>query len=142
MGPRSVRKIPRVRLQSSLSPAARGHHQAYSVGYGQLGVPAEARSRDFFDQGNSGCTSRVSSALGFPSKRSAEIAPDHRKSSEGTFCPANEDSMETRFNIALCLYYWYFSSALGNGGNRFPLPAPAPESPEIKSRHCWLEACR
>ena len=62
----------------------------------------------------------VSSALGFPSKTSAEIAPDHQKSSEAAFGLAREDSAQTRINIALSLHWWYFPAALGNGGNRFP----------------------
>ena len=42
------------------------------------------------------------SALGFPSKTSAEIAPDHRKSSEATLDWEEGDSGQTRINIALC----------------------------------------
>jgi hypothetical protein len=41
------------------------------------------------------------SALGFPSKTSAEIAPDHRKSSEATLDWEEGDSRQTRINIAL-----------------------------------------
>ena len=67
---------------------------------------------------------RVSSALGFPSKTPPEIAPDHRNSSEAALGLTREDSAQTRINIALSLYWWYFTAALGNGGNRFPLPAP------------------
>jgi hypothetical protein len=67
---------------------------------------------------------RVSSALGFPSKTSAEIAPDHRESSKMLFGPIGKDSAQPRINIALCKDWWCFPAALGNGGNRFPLPAP------------------
>jgi hypothetical protein len=67
---------------------------------------------------------RLSSALGFPSKTSAEITPDHPKSSEAVFGLTREDSWQTRINIALCQYWCYFHDALENGGNRFPLPAP------------------
>jgi len=42
------------------------------------------------------------SALGFPSKTTAEIAPDHPKLSEGAFAPRSEDNAETRITIALC----------------------------------------
>ncbi len=81
--------------------------------------------RDFFDQGNSGRISRVSSALGFPSKTSAEIAPDHPKLSPGRFRAVCRKARKTRINIELCRVKWYSPAALGNGGNRFPLPAPA-----------------
>jgi len=64
------------------------------------------------------------SALGFPSKSCAEIAPDHRESSRRIFGARFEDNAQTRINIAACLHSWYFHGALENGGNRFPLPAP------------------
>jgi hypothetical protein len=66
----------------------------------------------------------VISALGFPSKTSTEIAPDHRKLSDRTSRLNRDGRAQTRINIALCKYWWYFRDALGNGGNRFPLPAP------------------
>ena len=68
---------------------------------------------------------RVTSALGFPSKTSAEIAPDHLKLSHHIFGPTTEQNVQIRANIALSLYWCYFLAALRNGGNRFPLPAPA-----------------
>jgi hypothetical protein len=66
----------------------------------------------------------VSSALGFPSKTSAEIAPDHRKLPDLASGLNREDRAQTRINIAPCKYWWHFHDALENGGNRFPLPAP------------------
>ena len=64
-------------------------------------------------------------ALGFPSKTSAEIAPDHRKSSDHVSGLTRDDRAQTSVNIALCRHRWYFQPALENGGNRFPLPAPS-----------------
>ena len=46
---------------------------------------------------------RVSTALGFPSKTSAEITPDRPKSSEAAFVLARGDSVQARINIALYL---------------------------------------
>ena len=43
-------------------------------------------------------------ALGFPSKTSAEIAPDHLKLSQGTSRGTMGDSAQTRINIAVFLY--------------------------------------
>ncbi len=46
---------------------------------------------------------RISSALGFPSKTSAEIAPDHLKSYEDAFTQTSGDSVQTSINIVLYL---------------------------------------
>ena len=43
------------------------------------------------------------SALGFPSKTSAEIAPDHRKLSDGASRSNTDDRAQTRITIAVCL---------------------------------------
>src|SRR5262249_45145188 len=72
----------------------------------------------------------INCALGFPSKTSAEIAPDHRKLSPGTFRVPTQNNAQTSADIAVCLYWWYFHDALENSGNRFPLPAPAKEAKE------------
>ncbi len=47
---------------------------------------------------------RASSALGFPSKTSAKIALDYRKTSEAAFGLTREGGVQTRINIALCRY--------------------------------------
>jgi hypothetical protein len=63
-------------------------------------------------------------ALGFPSKTSTEIAPDHPKLSDRASRLSSDNCAQTLINIALRKYWWYFHDALENGGNRFPLPAP------------------
>jgi hypothetical protein len=67
---------------------------------------------------------RVSSALGFPSKTSAEITPDHRKLSQYIFGAQTQNNAQSRISIAVCHYWRYFHDALEKGGNRLPLPAP------------------
>ena len=57
-------------------------------------------------------------------KTSAEITPDHRKSSEASFALTRKIAAQTRVDVALCPDWWYFPAAFGNGGNRFSLPAP------------------
>ena len=74
------------------------------------------------------------SALGFPSKTSAEIAPDHRELSDGTSGLNKGDSAQTRINIAVCTYWCYFHDALENGGNRLPLPAHPPKPRGTRAR--------
>ena len=74
-------------------------------------------------------------ALGFPSKTSAEIAPDHRKLSDGASGLNWDDRPQTRINIAVCKYWWYFHDAFENGGNRFPL-LPSPAKHEHLLSHC------
>src|SRR5215475_15686034 len=75
-----------------------------------------------FDEGESEQSASVS-ALGFRSKTSAEVTPDHRKSPEGSFHQSGRKARQASSTIALCPDWWYFTGALENGGNRFPLPA-------------------
>jgi len=63
-------------------------------------------------------------ALVFPSKTSAEIAPDRPKTSGGGFRWLRGRDAETRISIEVYQHWWYRETALGKQGIRFPLPAP------------------
>src|SRR5262249_48846532 len=87
-------------LKASNSGFGVGHLRVRTKAAGQVYAPL---ARAFSLQAEHRV--RFSSSLGFPSKTSAEIAPDHRKSSAADLGLTRGDNAQTRINIALCRYW-------------------------------------